>query len=90
LFIIISYISYIGIAVGVQLVSPESLDNLDYYVKMYVSLFLLFRFNPFQKIKFNELDRKIAFSAGIFLVTTTVINTVVQKYAGALIGLIDL
>jgi hypothetical protein len=34
----------------------------------------LWRFNPFQKIKFNELDRHIAFSAGLVILTTTILN----------------
>ena len=73
-FIVLTYLSYIGIAIGVQILSPDSIDTLDYYTKIYVCLFLLYRFNPFRKIKFNELDRKIAFSAGLFILTTTVIN----------------
>ena len=90
IFIIISYISYIALAVGIEVISPKNLDTLDYYVKIYICLFLLFRFNPFRKIKFNELDRKIAFSAGLFLLSTTVINVVMQKYSKILIPLLDL
>lgn len=90
IFIIASYLSYIGLAIGIKIVSPDHLDALDYYVKIYISLFLLYRFNPFNKIVFNELDRKIAFSAGIFLITTTVINDIVQNYAKVLLNFIDL
>lgn len=90
IFIIISYISYISLAIGIKIVSPDDLETLDYFAKIYVSLFLLYRFNPFNKIVFNELDRKIAFSAGVFLMTTTVINELVQHYAKVLVNLIDL
>lgn len=90
LFIIISYISYIGIALGIKIISPENLNKLDYYVKIYVCLFLLYRFNPFSKIVFNELDRKMAFSAGLFLLTTTFINNILEKYAKVLLPLIDI
>jgi uncharacterized BrkB/YihY/UPF0761 family membrane protein len=42
---------------------------------MYICIFLLWRFHPFIKRRtFSELDRKIAFSAGCFLLTTTAIN----------------
>jgi len=81
IFILTNYISFIALAIGIKIISPDSLNTLEYYTKIYVSLFLLFRFNPFRKIKFNDLDRKIAFSAGIFLITTTFINDIVQKYA---------
>lgn len=90
LFIIINYISYIGLAIGVKIISPEYLNKLEYYVKIYVCLFLLYRFNPFTKIVFNELDRKIAFSAGLFLLTTTIINTIIEKYAKVLLPSIDI
>jgi hypothetical protein len=76
----ISWILYISIALGLSLNAPQYLDDLQYYVKMYVSLFLIYRFIPFRRVKFTELDAKIAFSAGIFLFTTTAINTILQTY----------
>ena len=47
---------------------------------MYVSLFLLYRFNVFRKITFTDLDRKIAFSAGVFLFATTALNQTLTAY----------
>ena len=90
IFIIINYVSYIALAVGIQIVSPHYLDYLDYFVKIYIGLFLFVRFNPFNKIVFNDLDRRIAFSAGIFLLMTTFINTLVQKYTKLALSAIDL
>jgi len=90
LFVFITYASYIALAIGVHFLSPKSLNTLDHYAKIYVSLFLLYRFNPFRKIEFNELDRKIAFSAGLFLLTTTFINVVIENYAKAAIRAIGL
>lgn len=90
LFVILTYVSYIGIAIGIQILSPENIDTLDYYAKVYVCLFLLYRFNPFRTIEFNELDRKIAFSAGVFLLATTFINDVIQKYTKIGLSALDL
>ena len=73
---------YISIFLGLSANAPQYLDDLQYYVKMYVSLFLIVRFNPFRTVRFTELDGKIAFSAGVFLLATTAINTVVQSYLG--------
>ena len=56
------------------------LQNIDYYVKIYISLFLLYRFNPFRSIVFNELDRKIVFTSGLMLLTTTTINQIIINY----------
>ena len=78
--IALSYILYGSFALGFSVKSPQYLAILDYYVKIYISLFLLWRFNPFRTIHFNDLDRKIAFSAGIFLLTTTAFEGIVSNY----------
>ena len=78
--ILVSYVSYAFIALGMFSTSPKYLETLDYYVKIYISLFLLWRFNPFTKIKFTDLDRKIAFSAGLFIFTTTAVNKILISY----------
>ena len=76
----ISYITYGLLMIGFLNTSPKYIDYLNYGVKIYVSLFLLWRFNMFQKVRFSELDRKIAFSAGMFLITTTAIDTIIRGY----------
>jgi hypothetical protein len=78
--IYISWVLYILIALGLSANAPEYLYILNSVVKIYVSLFLIIRFNPFRRVKFTELDAKIAFSAGVFLIATTTINTILQHY----------
>jgi hypothetical protein len=80
LIVIITWILYIFIALGLSVKAPEYLDTLQYYVKVYVSLFLMYRFNPFRSVKFTNLDAKIAFTAGALLFTTTYINAIIQNY----------
>jgi hypothetical protein len=77
---VFTYILYIVIALGLSATAPTYLDDLLFYTKMYVSLFLIFRFNPFKRVKFTPLDAKIAFNAGIFLLFTTLINSVMATY----------
>ena len=79
-FIMVSWTLYLGILFGVSINAPSYLDNVNNYAKIYVSLFLLYRFNMFRKVAFTDLDRKIAFSAGVFLFTTTALNQVLVKY----------
>jgi hypothetical protein len=77
----ITWILYIVIALGLSTNAPQYLDDLQYYIKLYVSFFLIYRFNPFRRVKFTGLDAKIAFSAGIFLLATTAINGILKmKY----------
>ena len=80
IFIYISWILYFAILFGVSVNAPTYLDTVDYYAKLYVSLFLLYRFNVFRKVTFTDLDRKIAFSAGVFLFATTALNQVLTQY----------
>lgn len=54
------------------------LSLISYYIKIYVCLFLIIRFNPFysiftgKKFVFTDLDRRIAYSSGITILTTDV------------------
>jgi len=80
LFIILSYILYIITALGIFANAPAYLDTLQYYAKIYICLFLIIRFNPFKKVEFTDLDRKVAFSSGLFLLSTTIINQILIAY----------
>lgn len=75
LFIYLSYFLIVLSFFKIAQFSPTYLFNLDYYVRIYICLFLIWRFNPFRThYEFTSLDRKIAFSAGLFILTTTVLN----------------
>jgi len=75
-----SYLLYFIALFGISSNAPNYLNELQYWVKIYVSIFLIWRFNWFRQIKFNELDQKIAFSAGLFLLTTTFIDQIINSY----------
>lgn len=66
--LIVSYI-------GMWNLAPGYLDILRTITHIYISLFLIIRFNPYvSRPNFSELDRKVAFSAGMFLITSTIIS----------------
>jgi hypothetical protein len=69
--IYITWILYFLIAFGLSASAPQYLNTLHSFIKIYISLFLIYRFNPFRKVKFTSLDAKIVFSAGLFLLGTT-------------------
>lgn len=77
-----TWLLYITIALGLSANAPEYLGTLQSFVKIYVSLFLIYRFNPFRQVKFTSLDAKIAFSAGMFLLATTAIEQILKSYLG--------
>lgn len=61
--------------------APKYISNLNYYISIYICLFLMWRFHPFKKYyEFTNLDRKIAFSAGLFIFTTTALNQYVVAF----------
>jgi len=80
LFVIISWGLIIISGLGLSQLAPKVLHDLDYYVRIYICLFLIWRFNPLRtKYEFTDLDRKIAFSAGLFILTTTALNKYLEK-----------
>lgn len=76
----ITWILYIAIALGISASAPQYLYYLHSFIKIYISLFLILRFNPLRKVKFTELDGKIAFSAGLFLLGSTAIDSFLKTY----------
>ena len=74
-FVYLSYTLIFISAIGISQIDPKYLDSLDYYIRIYICLFLMWRFNPLRsEYEFTDLDRKIAFSAGAFILTTTALN----------------
>jgi len=66
--------------IGVYSKAPEYLSILSFFVKIYISIFLIIYFNPRSNHKFTDFDRKIVFRAGIFLLlSTTLIQILISK-----------
>tara|TARA_Y100000741_G_scaffold296530_2_gene237275 strand:+ start:592 stop:891 length:300 start_codon:yes stop_codon:yes gene_type:complete len=63
---------------GLFIIPNNNLDLYSSFLKTIVSLFLMIRFNPYGKFKFNKLDRKIVFSAALFLFSTTTVNDFIK------------
>lgn len=75
IFIYFSYFLIIVSFLGLSNTAPKFIETIDYYIRIYICLFLIWRFNPFRKVDtFTNLDRKITFSAGLFILTTTALN----------------
>lgn len=66
--------------IGIYNKAPEYLNILNFFVKIYISIFLIANFNPYSKHKFTDFDRQIVFRAGIFLLlSTTLIQILISK-----------
>lgn len=86
IYYLLSYLTiilYVIAFIGLSFSSPKYLLLLQEIMKIYISIILILRFNPFYKIEFNknnyEFDRKIAFASGIFLLLTTGVSTYINN-----------
>jgi hypothetical protein len=77
---IVTIILYIIVSFGLSTMAPEYLSYLQQFLKIYVSLFLIYRFNDFRTVHLTELDRKIGFNAGVLLIGSDIINYIVKNY----------
>lgn len=67
--------------VGIGITAPSWMTTVDYYLKIFISIFLIYRFNSFRTMVFEELDRRVAFSAGVIIFTSTIVNKVLLSYS---------
>lgn len=67
---------------GVSTTVPDYLTILRAVIQIYVGIFLVYRFNPFRtdKNKFSELDRRVAYTAGVLITMTTILGTTLNRY----------
>ena len=84
-FIYLSYFIYLCLAVGVIAKEPSYFTFLKYYIEIFIAIFLIWRFRPhyfFPNLKQNwdAFDRKIAFSAGLFILTTELVEPIYKQF----------
>jgi len=60
--------------------AKKYIEDIDFYLKIYISLYIIYRFNRFRKVVFSELDRMVIFTSGIFLFATTIIHKLLINY----------
>ena len=67
---------------GISSLTPQYLSYLRIFLKIYIALLLIYFYNPitYKKKNFTDFDRKLAFSAGIFLLLSTTIVDSIEIY----------
>ncbi len=68
--IYLSYFLYFVAYFGLIAKAPQYIYLLQTFVKVYISIYLMVKFNFLSSYKFSKLDKQIAFNAGLFLFTT--------------------
>jgi hypothetical protein len=72
--IFLNYFVYIVTFLGLYKFDPKYLDDFHFYFQLYICSFLIIHFFPFRKVRFEQVDRRIAFSSGIIIFTTVILN----------------
>ncbi len=69
-------ISFILFMVGIFQAKSTLLIKINFVVKVLIALFLVYRFNSYRKDKivFTDLDRKVAYSAGKYILLISFID----------------
>ena len=79
---------------------PQWFINFNFVVKLCLALFLMYRFNSYRKYKitFTDLDRKVCYSAGLYIfllsfieyinIYTDKLRSYIQPYTRPLVDLI--
>lgn len=79
--VLMIHVVYLAVLVGLVDTAPEYIDKLESYIKVYVALFLVLRFNKYTGTShFTPLDRKIVFSAGLVVLSTSALGWLVDSY----------
>ncbi len=81
------YFLYILAIFGVSAYAPQYIGNLRNIIKIYISVILIFRFNPIfnKQNHLNKTDKHIVFSAGCFLLLTTSLLSIIEYYINKLL-----
>ena len=79
-----SYILYFLALFGITNYAPAYLEWLKNAIKIYISVLLIWRFNPFSQKRENlsRFDRKIVFTSAVFLLLTTSATSIVEHFFG--------
>lgn len=71
----IFYILYILSMIGFSFIAPYYLNYFTMVIKIYISLFLIWRFNIFRsKTPCTAYDKELIFTSAIFLLLTTAVG----------------
>tara|TARA_B100001741_G_C16213987_1_gene441645 strand:- start:282 stop:611 length:330 start_codon:yes stop_codon:yes gene_type:complete len=78
----ISYVLYILAIFGITLIAPKYVEYLRTFLKIYIGLILVTLYNPitYKERGFTYFDRRIVFSAGMFLLLSTTLISAMEEY----------
>lgn len=78
LFSYTSKIALLLFMIGIFQEKPLYIIEINYILKIIIAMFLIYRFNSYRKhqIVFTELDRKVTFSAGMYILVISFVDII--------------
>lgn len=74
------HVVYVAILFGLFEQESHYVKVVDFWVKVYMSIFLLWRFNPIFPGRFDDFDRQMVFGSGVLLFTSTIVTEYLMEY----------
>jgi hypothetical protein len=76
-----AYYTFTTLAVlGISVTAPKYADIIDFYLSVYICLFLMYRFNPLRtNIKCTNFDKRIIFSSSILILLSSVLKSTIYN-----------
>lgn len=74
------YFLYIVLFFGISNQAPMYLHSLQYYFKVFIGILLIYIFNPFSKEPVGNIQRDIAFTAGVYLLTSISLDSLIHNF----------
>ena len=84
---IIYYILFSFTLLGIYLVSPIYLPILTNFIKLYIAILLIWKFNPYHRTNtpIHSHERSLIFSSAIYLLLTTTFGDILEMYGLSLL-----
>lgn len=79
--IFVLYFSYFLALFGIYYIKPEFTGFFTFAINVFIGLFLIIRFHPFQKHELKYFDDKLIFASGLILLS----NIGIYSYINSLI-----
>tara|TARA_B100000035_G_scaffold279998_1_gene259953 strand:+ start:4032 stop:4343 length:312 start_codon:yes stop_codon:yes gene_type:complete len=76
----ILYILYFSILLGFGDKNKNLMNSIQFWLKIYIGIYLIVMYNPFTKSTFTDIDRRIVFSCALFLLSTITITEIYYNY----------
>ena len=78
---VVYYILFSFSLLGIYLISPLYLPILTNFIKLYISILLIWKFNPYySNTHIQSHERNLIFSSAIYLLLTTTFGDILQEY----------